>query len=296
MPFRGDSPVAVAMKHVREELPDVQERRPQISAATAAVVDRATAKDLAERYPDAASMAAELEEALAVEAARSGQATGEVTTVLRSLPRRTRRRLPWRMRHPARWVLLLGATAAIVAVGLWLAAGETHRGTGVPAGADRNGLQPVPLSETAANSYNPFGTGPENRDQVQNLVDNDPNTTWRTEQYYEGTLRKAGGTGSGVYLDAAPRVQARAVELLTPTPGFAVQVYVADHIAQLPYGSSVALAARGWHGPVGASPGVDGRERIPIAVPRAYRYYLVWLTSLPPGSQSATIAGITLLR
>ena len=296
VPFRGDSPVAVAMKHVREELPDVQERRPQISAATAAVVDRATAKDLAERYPDAASMAAELEEALAVEAARSGQATGEVTTVLRTLPGRTRRRLPWRMRHPARWLLLLGATAVIVAAGLWLAAGETHRGTGVPAGSGRNGLQPVPLSETAANSYNPFGTGPENRDQVQNLVDNDPNTTWRTEQYYEGTLRKEGGTGSGVYLDAAPRVQARAVELLTPTPGFAVQIYVADHIAQLPYGSSVPLAARGWHGPVGASPHVHGRDRIPIAVPRAYRYYLVWLTTLPPNSQSATIAGITLLR
>src|SRR5271168_1681174 len=47
VPFRGESPVAVAMKHVREDIPDVQARRPQISAATASVVDRAVAKDLA---------------------------------------------------------------------------------------------------------------------------------------------------------------------------------------------------------------------------------------------------------
>jgi serine/threonine-protein kinase len=102
VPFTGDSPVAVAMKHVREEIPDVQRLRPELSAATAAVVDRAVAKDLDERYPDARTMAAALEDVLAVEASRSGQATGEATTVLRTLPGRARARLPWRMAHPAR--------------------------------------------------------------------------------------------------------------------------------------------------------------------------------------------------
>src|SRR3984893_3496417 len=77
VPFRGDSPVAVAMKHVREELPDVQRLRPHVSAATASVIERAVAKDLNRRYPDAASMAADLEEVLAIETSRSGQATGE---------------------------------------------------------------------------------------------------------------------------------------------------------------------------------------------------------------------------
>ena len=33
--------------------------------------------------------------------------------------------------------------------------------------------------------------GPENRDQVDNVVDSDPNTTWSTEQYYDGTLQEA---------------------------------------------------------------------------------------------------------
>src|SRR5450631_92362 len=97
VPFHADSPVAVAMKHVREDVPDVQLMRPEVSAATASVVDRAVAKDLSRRYPDATSMVAELEEVLAIETSRSGQATGEVTTVLRTLPRMARRRLPWRM-------------------------------------------------------------------------------------------------------------------------------------------------------------------------------------------------------
>ena len=45
VPFQADSQVGVAMKHVNEELPDVQQRRPELSAAAAMVVERATAKD-----------------------------------------------------------------------------------------------------------------------------------------------------------------------------------------------------------------------------------------------------------
>src|SRR6202030_2823900 len=56
IPFHGDSPVAVAMRHVREDVPDVQVQRPEVSAAAASVVDRAVAKDLSQRYPDAATM------------------------------------------------------------------------------------------------------------------------------------------------------------------------------------------------------------------------------------------------
>src|SRR6202012_2669899 len=39
VPFHGDNQVAVAMQHVREEIPDVRARRPEVSAALAAVVD-----------------------------------------------------------------------------------------------------------------------------------------------------------------------------------------------------------------------------------------------------------------
>src|SRR3954464_5094967 len=61
VPFHGDNQVAVAMKHVREDLPDVQLLRPQVSSALAAVVDNATAKDLDRRYQEDAELIADLE-------------------------------------------------------------------------------------------------------------------------------------------------------------------------------------------------------------------------------------------
>jgi len=299
VPFRGESPVAVAMRHVREQVPDVQLLRGEVSAATAAVLDRAVAKDLQERYPDAASMAADLEEVLAVEASRSGQATGEVTTVLRTLPGTARRRLPLRMRHPARWVASLGLVAVLVAVALIALAGRAHRGTGVATDVHAHpGLEPVALAQTAAHDYNPFGTGPENHDLVDNVVDSDPNTAWSTEQYYDGTLKKAAGMGAGLYLDASPGVVAKAIEIQTPTPGFAVQFYGANAVpVSLAYGDPETLAERGWKGPSGASSYVHDGERIQLNPGgQRFRYYLVWITTLPPGMQSASIAELTLFK
>jgi serine/threonine-protein kinase len=296
-PFLGESPVAVAMKHVSEDISVEQALRTELSAATAAVLDRSVAKDLSRRYPSAASMAADLGEVLAIETSRSGQATGEVTTILRTLPGRARRRVPWRMRHPVRWVASIALLAVIVALVLVLAAGRAHRGTGAP-DVVSHGLQPIQLSQTAAHDYNPFGTGPENRDQIQNVVDNDPNTTWSTETYYEGTLKKAGGTGAGLYLDAAPGVAAKAIEIKTPTPGFAAQIYAARNIdLSLQYGDATPLPARGWQGPLGASQLVHGVERISLNTGgHRFRYYLLWLTTLPPGMQRATISDVTLFK
>src|SRR3981081_568162 len=41
VPFKGENQVAVAMKHVREIIPDVQFKRPEVSAALASIVDNA---------------------------------------------------------------------------------------------------------------------------------------------------------------------------------------------------------------------------------------------------------------
>src|SRR5690349_4815690 len=114
VPFKGDSQVAVAMKHVREELPDVQRKRPEISAALAAVIDTATAKRQEDRYADDAELIADLEDVLAIETARAGSATGEVTSVLRTLPSSAQRRVPFRVRHPVIAVVI----ALIVIAGL----------------------------------------------------------------------------------------------------------------------------------------------------------------------------------
>jgi eukaryotic-like serine/threonine-protein kinase len=295
IPFTGDTPVAIAMRHVREEVPDVQLRRPGLSAATAAVVDRATAKDLARRYPDIPSLLADLEEALAIEAARSGQATGEVTSVLRTLPAPARRRLPWRMRHPVRWLVSLALLGGLVALALALAAGHTHRGTGVASGVTaKRGLAPVALEQTSATGYNPFGTDSEDPNQVSNVVDGDPNTTWSTEHYVNDTFGAKPGTG--IYLDAAPGLRARAIEIQTPTPGFAAAIYASNRFdSSLPLGAPESLAQRGW-AQLAPARTIPAQTTIPLETAGRYRYYLVWIVRLPPGSDAAEISELTLFR
>jgi eukaryotic-like serine/threonine-protein kinase len=296
VPFTGDTPVAVAMRHVREDVPDVQLARPEVSAATAAVVDRATAKDLARRYPDIPAFLADLEEVLAVEASRAGQATGEVTTVLRTLPGSARRRLPWRMRHPARWLASLALVLGLVALGLVLAAGHTQRGTGVaPNVVSKPGLSPVSLAAGAAYSYNPFGTEPEHPKQVANAVDGDPNTVWSTEHYLNDTFGSKPGTG--IYVDAAPGLPARALEVQTPTPGFTAGVYAARSFdGALAFGSQESLPERGWV-QLAAPQTIGGQSTIQLGTSGTrYRYYLLWITKLPPGSETAAISEITLFK
>ncbi|MHB8490859.1 MAG: protein kinase domain-containing protein [Solirubrobacteraceae bacterium] len=92
VPFKGSGPVAVAMRHVREELPDVQARCPQVSAATAAVVERATAKDSAHRYQSAGAMVEDLERVLRIEASRSRPPSGDPRSALRRSLARVRQR------------------------------------------------------------------------------------------------------------------------------------------------------------------------------------------------------------
>jgi serine/threonine protein kinase len=295
VPFKGESPVAVAMMHVREEVPDVQLARPDVSAATAAVVERATAKDLRRRYPDMAGMIADMEEALAIETARSGQATGEVTAVLRTLHSPAKRLLPWRVRHPARWAVSLVLLAAIVAATLVAAARHTHSGTGVAPNVHASpGTTPVVLAQSAASSYNPFGTGPEHAEDVASVVDGDLNTFWSTEHYIGGNLGKP---GLGVSIDAAPGVAAKAIEIQTPTMGFTAAVYASTGlISGSSSGGAKSLTALGWTPLVPAS-AIGARTKISIdSSGLVYRYYLVWITKLPPGHQTAEISEITLFK
>jgi serine/threonine-protein kinase len=69
-PFQADSPVAVAIKHVQDPMPDVRRRRPEIAAALVAVVERSTAKQPGRRYATVEEMVRDLEPLLATDAGR----------------------------------------------------------------------------------------------------------------------------------------------------------------------------------------------------------------------------------
>ncbi len=60
LPFTGDTPVAVAMKHISEPPPPPRRYNPQIPAALEAIILRALAKDPAQRHSSALELAEQL--------------------------------------------------------------------------------------------------------------------------------------------------------------------------------------------------------------------------------------------
>ncbi len=302
VPFSAPSHVAVATMHVRNEIPDVQRRRPEVSAALASVVERATAKPLGRRYARAAELTADLEDALAIETARTGSAAGrEATVVLRSLSSSASERVPLRARHPG--ILAAGALIAIAAVAavVVLALTHTHHGTAPPPDLPRSRTQVnVDLSQNAASQYNPFGTSPEDPSTVGLAIDGNPDTAWSTSTYLAGVLDKS---GVGFYVDAKPGVAADRAVLETPTPGFDAQVWGADRIEPWGYNPQprpgISPSTLGWT-LLGSASSVHRQQTFVLAHARRRRFYLLWITSLGPdpkhASKSVQIAELTLQR
>ncbi len=286
VPFKGDSQVAVAMKHVREELPDVQTKRPEVSAALAAVVDTATAKRQEDRYANDAELIADLEDVLAIETARAGSATGEVTSVLRTLPSSAQRRVPFRLRHPALMVIAaLIVTAAIVGGAVWLTT-RTHHGTGAPA-ISPPAKHLIAIQPVAAHGYNPLGSPLDEHPDATFAIDNQPNTFWDTQTYYSGTLNKA---GVGLYLDASPGTAARVMRVTTKTPGFNATVYARNSVPP-----PSTWPDSGW-AQVSRLTHIAAKQTIKLSVAgKPFRYYLLWITSLGGHNQLA-IDEVTLYR
>jgi len=286
VPFTGESQVVIAMKHVRDALPDVQRRRPEISATLAAIVERATAKSLDRRYGSAGELLADLEEALALETARAGGATGEATAVLRSLPASSRRRVPARPAAAtvAAAAVALAAVVAMVTIAL-LARAERGPGGG-RAAEPASGLERVRLAARAAHDYDPLGTAGEHGEETALALDGNPNTKWTTETYKGGLLDKA---GVGLYVDARPGTIARRLDLLTPTPGFRATIFAATE------GPPASVEDPGWT-KVGGGLARSSRHAFPLAGERKFTYFLVWITRLAPGRERAEIAELALLR
>jgi hypothetical protein len=290
VPFKGDTQVAVAMKHVRDDLPDVQRLRPEVSAALASVIDRATAKRPRDRYADDAELIADLEDVLAIETARAGSATGEVTAVLRTLPAAAQRRVPFRVRHRSvAAVLALLTVAVAAAVLVWLGTRAHHGNPPLPVrqlshGAAR--LSQVIPCQTCAQGFNPLGTPTNETPNPGFAIDGQLGTYWDTQQYYDHKLDKA---GMGIWVRFSPATTARALRIIDVTPGFTATVY--GRVGAPP----VAWPDPGWVQI--SSPTVVGRNTLIPLTSGASRYdhYLVWITSLG-GHEQLSIDEIALYR
>ena len=289
VPFHADSQVGVAMKHVNEDLPDVQRRRPEVSAAAALVVERSTAKNAEERYQSIGEMIDDLETALEVEAARAGSTTGEATSVLEAVPPPKRK-----LSSRARW-----SWAAIV--GLLLVAGGTLLAVklisdGPLGGGGANKGKGTPIELTSATDYDPEGDGEEVGSKVELVTDGDPTgTAWETEHYdsdvFAGT-KTGPDPGVGVYVTAGSPARPRTMIVRTPTPGWDAQVFAAA--------AGPPSDLTGWDEPVGDVSDAGATTEIDLRVPQPSTYFLLWFTKASeardqPGRYQVEISDIKLL-
>jgi serine/threonine-protein kinase len=278
VPFQADSQVGVAMKHVNEELPDVQADRPELSAATALVVERATAKDPTKRYADIGEMIDDLSTALEVEAARAGSTTGEATSVLEAVPP-AQRKLSTRARWP--WGLLaVGVLIAVAVVVIILI--DSSGNTPIVGNHENKGGKPstgTGVALESATAYDPEGDGHEENELAKNAIDGSADTAWSTEHYdsetFEGT-KSGPDPGVGIYVTAKADATPEKMVIHSPTPGWDAQIFAA------PSGPPDEIEE--WGEQIGEVEDAGKEVEVQLHLGKAAKYFLVWFTKASPAS------------
>jgi hypothetical protein len=224
----------------------------------AAAVDRALEKDPEHRFPTMDAFAAELEACLAeLDRGEDGGATIVIPALRRH--RHRKRVSGWPVGIAA---LALLAVAAIV-VGLLTLGGS----------GGENQAVGTPIELVGSGAYDPYGDGSEHDDDVASATDKLPATYWTTERYNDDSLGKP---GVGIVLDAHGVVELSRITVVSDTPGFVAQI----RATSVPGGTPQ---------PVSDERIVEGRTTFDIDQQAPKRYWIIWITKLPPDSKTAHV-------
>jgi eukaryotic-like serine/threonine-protein kinase len=284
VPFKGENQVAVAMQHVRDPLPDVTRFRPEVSAIVASVVDRATRKELKNRYATVEEMVRDLEQALAIEARRGSDLTDEATTVLRALPGDTAGWVPLRIRSPRRVLAIVALGLVVAAIVVAVLANRTQTGdTGdaaprkVPKGVER-------VRFAAVKDYDPEGDNRESPNSVKLAIDGNRATSWKTEHYSAG-LEGANKSGVGLMVRTTKPVAATELDLISPFANWEGAIYGVN--------GDPPADIRGWQKLSGTFTAQSVNKIKLDTAGHPFNRYLVWITKIP--GEQAGIMELSLL-
>ena len=260
VPYPADSFMAVAMRHLRDPVPSVRERRRDVPDRVDKIVARAMAKRPADRFPSTEAMMGAIEDALADtgEGAGRSEATGVHSRVERPSPSRSAarpgpRRRQRRRRFAPLLLALLVVGAGAIALGLILAGRD---GGGSGAAGSIGGVK-----LTAFEDYDPQGDQSEHPESVANATDGDVSTFWTTETY-----RTFSKPGVGLILDAGEAVSIEHLQIVSDDPGFTAEILAGDN----PTGGFV---------PFSEEQEIGTRTTLELAGGKSYRYYVVWITN-----------------
>lgn len=135
----------------------------------------------------------------------------------------------------------------------------------IPGNQASEGGVPVPV--TGATVFSPEGT-PDNVSGVGAVLDNDPATVWRSDQYFQQfpALKK----GVGLLATLPSPAKLTNVSITSPSPGTSVEIRTSP--TNSPTLDQTQL--------IGTAQLADGVTEIPVSADQSARYVLVWITGL----------------
>ena len=251
------------MRHINEPPPPIRDKRPDVSPRVEAAVQKAMAKDPADRFPTMAAFCQELDACLA-----EGSDAG--TQVIRPAPGPTRAHRHRRSVSPWPFLVLL---VALIAIGAVVAVLLLRNHTSGDGGATTSsGGAPVHLTAVRAND--PYGTNGEHDELVPQATDGNAATYWKTEHY--DNAPSLGKPGVGLVLDAGSAKEVHQIGIATQTPGFTAVIKGGD--------SPTSFTAD-----LSAAQTIEDGTRIRLTGGGRYRYYELWITRLGDGFNDARI-------
>ena len=261
VPFHGNNLVAVAMSHLHDAPPSLLDARADLPPRLVAAIEKALAKAPGDRFATMDAFAAELRRCL-----DSSSGSDPEPTLIRSAPivrpAPRRRRQTTSRRLPV--ALILSGLALLAIVAGLLALGGRNSGQ---QGAGGSGTA---VTVRAVGNDDPQGND-SHADTASLATDGNPSTYWKT-QHYDSAAFGGLKSGLGLVVDAGSSVTLKKLTVTTDTPGFTATIQAGDS-------SSGQFADDSTAQTVGA------RTTFQLNGTSA-RYYVVWITMLPPGGSA----------
>ena len=133
--------------------------------------------------------------------------------------------------------------------------------------------------------FDPYGSSGEHPEEVDFAADGDGATAWST-QTYDASFETYPKPGVGLVFDLGSPQEVAAVELESPDADYDVELRAADSFGADENAFSV----------VDEADDVSSSETLEDFEPATYRYWLVWITSLPGGGAgSMALSEVTFL-
>ncbi len=277
LPFGGESDAALALARLHTDPVPPSEIRPGVPERLDHITLKALARDPDDRYQNAASMCDSL----------LGQRTGQrpVPVASRSESRQMATSRPSHNiatdrasnaaqpnhRHHGQPKLLKPLLVGLVSAAVLVAGLLVIRSPGVGPKPTGGAL----LDIAAVTEFDPApGDNREHHDELRNMLDNNPNTTWSTESYKSQTFGNKSGVGFILELSSVKKLTK--LSIASASSGWAVSIYVAS--------STPSQTLDGWGSAVATNAEISGNASLDLKSTPG-RLVLVWITKL--GTMSA---------